>query len=322
MPDGNQGAVPVDWERFWAGSSDNIELAAIQLPTLESLWATLLAGLSFEDSNVVALELASGSGSVSKYMAKHPVLECATKVALDGSLSALQRAKFDECPVAGNLDRLPFADQSVQLLTSQFGVEYAGLSSIETAIDCVAPSGYFVFVMHIEDGAISAECHNNLLATERFLTTGFIDAGKTLLDSLWGNGPEIEQLDNVNRFKRAVEAAEATLLQLPDGQGRDTALQIYNAIADMVEVPRSFDPDVAGAWFVEAELELLSYCARMRQMRSAALSRQEFSSLVAKASAKGFHISEQGVLKSEGQLEQQAEIAFYLVGQRREVGVR
>ena len=317
-----ESTAPEDWERFWAGSGTTQDLAAIQLPALESLWATLLAGLSFEEPNLIAVELASGSGSVSKYLMKHPVLESATKVALDASLSALMKTQFDECPVAGNLDHLPFADCSIQLLTSQFGVEYAGLASIESAIECVAPNGYFVFVMHIKDGAISAECGSNLMAIERFLETGFIEAAKTLLDSLWGNAPEGEQLDNVKRFKRAVRATEATLLQLPDGQGRDTSLQTYNAIADIVEEPRSFDPSVAGKWFLEAESELLSYCSRMRQMRSVALSRQGFSSLVDKAIAKGFHISEQGVLKNERQSEQRAELAFYLVGQRREMALQ
>ena len=313
---------PEDWERFWAGSVATQDLAAIQLPALESLWATLLAGLSFEEPDLIAVELASGSGSVSKYLMKHPLLESATKVALDASLSALMQTQFDECPVAGNLDRLPFADRSIQLLTSQFGVEYAGLASIESALECVAPNGYFIFVMHIKDGAISAECGSNLMAIERFLETGFIEAARTLLGSLWGNAPEVEQLDNVKRFKRAVRATEATLLQLPDGQGRDTSLQTYNAIADIVEEPRSFDPSVAGKWFLEAESELLSYCSRMRQMRSVALSRQGFSSLVDKAIAKGFHISEQGVLKNEGQPEQEAELAFYLIGQRREMALQ
>lgn len=314
-----ESTAPEDWERFWAGSGATQDLAAIQLPALESLWATLLAGLSFEEPNLIAVELASGSGSVSKYLMKHPLLESATKVALDASLSALMKTQFDECPVAGSLDHLPFADCSIQLLTSQFGVEYAGLASIESAIECVAPNGYFVFVMHIKDGAISAECGSNLMAIERFLETGFIEAAKTLLDSLWGNTPEGEQWENVKRFKRAVSATEAILLQLPDGQGRDTSLQTYNAIADIVEEPRSFDPGVMGKWFLEAESELLSYCSRMRQMRSVALSRQGFSALVDKAIAKGFHISEQGVLKNERQSEQRAELAFYLVGQRREV---
>lgn len=313
---------PEDWERFWAGSGATQDLAAIQLPALESLWATLLAGLSFEEPDLIAVELASGSGSVSKYLMKHPLLESATKVALDASLSALMQTQFDECPVAGNIDRLPFADRSIQLLTSQFGVEYAGLASIESALECVAPNGYFIFVMHIKDGAISAECGSNLMAIERFLETGFIEAARTLLGSLWGNAPEVEQLDNVKRFKRAVRATEATLLQLPDGQGRDTSLQTYNAIADIVEEPRSFDPSVAGKWFLEAESELLSYCSRMRQMRSVALSRQGFSSLVDKAIAKGFHISEQGVLKTERQPEQEAELAFYLIGQRREMALQ
>ena len=314
-----ESTAPEDWERFWAGNGATQDLAAIQLPALDSLWATLLAGLNFEGSDLIAVELASGSGSVSKYLMKHSLLEGSTKVALDASLSALMQTQFDERRVAGNLDRLPFADRSIQLLTSQFGVEYAGLASIESAIDCVAPYGYFVFVIHIKDGAISAECGSNLIAIEQFLETGFIDAAKTLLDSLWGNAPEVEQLDNIDRFKRAVRATEATLLQLPDGQGRDTSLQTYNAIADMVEEPRSFDPSVAGKWFLEAESELLSYCSRMRQMRSVALSRQGFSSLVDKAIAKGFHISEQGVLKNERQLEHKAELAFYLVGQRLEM---
>ena len=215
------------------------------------------------------------------------------------------------------MERLPFARDSVDLLTSQFGIEYAGISSIEAALDCVASSGYFIFVMHIADGSIFDECGKNLAAVDDFSNSGFVEAARALLSALWSQAPKPEQQVLLSQFQSALAVVEPQLMVLPDGQGRDTALQTYNAIADMVEAPDSYDEVSIGNWFQQTEAELQSYCVRMQQMRNVALTKETFSSLIATANRKGFHISKQGVVRDDRSVANAPELAYYVVGQQR-----
>ena len=269
-PDERTGKGADHWERFWNATDAPQHEDAIRLPVLDPTWKSLLADLEFQRDDFLTIELACGSGSVSKHFKNKGQFTKATKIGFDASTNALKRLQHGELPVSGNLERLPFARGSVDLLTSQFGIEYAGVSSIEAALDCVACSGYFIFVMHIADGSIFDECGKNLAAVDAFSSSGFVDAASALLSALWSQAPKPEQLLLLKRFQSALAMVEPQLVVLPDGQGRDTALQTYNAIADMVEAPDSYDEVSIGNWFQQTEAELRSYCARMQQMRDAA----------------------------------------------------
>jgi hypothetical protein len=156
-----------------------------------------------------------------------------------------------------------------------------------------------------------------LAAVDDFSSSGFVEAARALLSALWSHAPKPEQQVLLSQFQSALAVVEPQLMVLPDGQGRDTALQTYNAIADMVEAPDSYDEVSIGNWFQQTEAELQSYCVRMRQMRNVALTKETFSSLIATASRKGFHISKQGVVRDDRSLANAPELAFYVVGQQR-----
>ena len=316
-PDERMGKPADHWERFWDAAGATQHDDAIRLPVLDPTWRSLLADLEFQRDDFLAVELACGSGSVSKHLKNKGQFTKATKIGFDASTSALKKLQLGELPVSGNLERLPFARDSVDLLTSQFGIEYAGISSIEAALDCVASSGYFIFVMHIADGSIFDECGKNLAAVDDFSNSGFVEAARALLSALWSQAPKPEQQVLLSQFQSALAVVEPQLMVLPDGQGRDTALQTYNAIADMVEAPDSYDEVSIGNWFQQTEAELQSYCVRMQQMRNVALTKETFSSLIATANRKGFHISKQGVVRDDRSLAYAPELAFYVVGQQR-----
>ena len=316
-PDERVGKTSDHWERFWDAKSGVHHADAIRLPVLDLTWVSLLTDLEFQRDDFLALELACGSGSVSKHLKNKSQFTKATKIGFDASTSALKKLQFGELPVAGNLERLPFARDSVDLLTSQFGIEYAGISSIEAALDCVASSGYFIFVMHIADGSIFDECGKNLAAVDNFSSSGFVEAAKALLSALWSQAPKSEQLLLLKQFQSALAVVEPQLMVLPDGQGRDTALQTYNAIADIIEAPQSYDQTTISNWFQKTEAELRSYCVRMQQMLNAALTKEGFASLLGAATRKGFHISKQGVVRDDTPLANAPELAFYVVGQQR-----
>ena len=137
-PDERTGKGADHWERFWNATDAPQHEDAIRLPVLDPTWKSLLADLEFQRDDFLTIELACGSGSVSKHFKNKAQFTKATKIGVDASTNALKRLQHGELPVSGNLERLPFARGSVDLLTSQFGIEYAGVSSIEAALDCVA----------------------------------------------------------------------------------------------------------------------------------------------------------------------------------------
>lgn len=306
------------WDQFWAAGPTSQSREAIRLPALAALWPSLLGHVELSGDTSITLELAAGTGSLSAYLSALPSLSKATRVALDASFQALRQLQGGEHGVVGELTQLPLADRSVDLLTSQFGVEYAGLSSLCPALKCVARRGFFAFVMHIKGGVIYRECGTNLDAISRFTGAPFLARAAALLESIWSDAPRSHQESCAVSFRASLIDVETLLMELKDSQGRDTVLQTYNSVADMIQKPMLFDPAEARTWFSDVDAELWGYGKRMKHMQSAALSGAEFEAFCDDVHRAGFTIIQRGVFNDSKPMHEAPSLAFYIVGQRRQ----
>ena len=81
------------------------------------------------------------------------------------------------------------------------------------------------------------------------------------------------------------------MISATDGQAKDTLLQVYNAVADMVEAPRHYEAAVVDGWFSKTHAELAGYAQRMDQMCRSALSQQDRTAVTQLAEMRGRHYS-------------------------------
>ncbi len=305
-----------EWRRFWKSEQPEAARKAIKLPSLFQLWKSTLEQLSLPSKGSVLLELGAAAGSVSRIASQIPSLSANKMLAFDASIEALALLQNGESAVVGDIRRLPFATHCAKLVTSQFAVEYVDVASMLAALDCVAPGGYFVYVLHLKQGAIDIECGINRDLVQTFINSDFLSAANRLLCSALDNETDTDQRFKANAFKAALGNTESALLKAPECQGRDTLLRVYNAVADMIEAPAAFSRPEVVRWFDSTSAELASYVARMSQMQNAALSEDELSAFSDAAIARGFTILREGAVFDRSLSVRSVPIAFHIVGRR------
>lgn len=316
MADQRQTAQHEHWSQFWRSGGSALASEAVRLPVLHKLWAEILLEIPSPADGSPLLELAAGSGSVSRHISKVPNLAASTQFALDASIEALSELRCGEVAVAGNLHGLPFAQRSMHLVTSQFGVEYAGLDGIANALDCVSTGGYFAFVIHLSDGVIYEECVENSRLIGRFLESSFLPVAQGLIITSTGAQLSTDHHQKAQIFRQTLPGVEQLLISATDGQAKDTLLQVYNAVADMVEAPRHYETAVVDGWFSKTHAELAGYAQRMEQMCRSALSEPDRTAVTKLAEMRGFNITRQGIVYDGEDGLQPVPVAWHIVARR------
>ncbi len=318
MADKGQPLQYEHWSQFWRSGGSSLANEAVSLPVLHKLWKEILMEIPPAINGAPLLELAAGSGSVSRHISKISHLAASTQFAFDASLEALSELRCGEIAIAGDLRGLPFCRRSMHLITSQFGVEYVGLDHMADAFECVTAGGYFAFIMHLRSGAIYEECGANRRLIEGFLESSFLPVAHDLINTSMGAQLSPDHHQKAKMFRETLTGVEQLLLSASDGQAKDTLLQVYNAIADMVEAPRHYDAKVVDRWFSKTHLELAGYAQRMSQMCQSALSEEGRTALTQSAEGLGFEIMRCGVVYDSGDRRQPVPVpvAWHIVGKR------
>ena len=145
---------------------------------------------------------------------------------VDISDAAIENAKQRFPTVTGivsDATSIPLDDGSFDIVTSQFGVEYAGTDAVTEAARLDAPGGALGFLMHIENGSVHKECQDSLAAIDALRETNFV----ALAIELFRNG------------FAAVKGADRTPY---DAAGS----QFAPAVAAAEKIMNDFGTDVAG----------------------------------------------------------------------------
>lgn len=210
-------ALSVLWSQFWSegspGACTDTFPPAVQ-STIAGRWASLLR----QSGGGSVLDIACGRGAVMAYaMAarRTPV------VGVDyAAPDALRRTGFD---IRGGVDAtaLPFADRSYDTVTSQFGMEYAGLLAGVAEASRVARADVLL-LLHAAEGAVVrhsreqvAQCHwvAGELAAFRVLsahaasrTSGSAAAARDLARAIRRRAAEAENHSLLGGFAELVDA--------------------------------------------------------------------------------------------------------------------
>lgn len=317
-------AVARDWDAYWRGSADGTAFGSdgVDHPLVRQFWVDVLSTLREDGRKLRLLDVASGRGAVvdvahSVFGEDDVAVSC-----LDTSEWAI-KSLLERFPSAdghvGDAKALPFSDGSFDIVTSQFGIEYAGLDAVDEMARVVAPGGALVLLMHLKGGMIDRECAGNVDAISDLQALGFIPAatrifteGRKCVQGETGGSrrdydaavqdmmPVFRQFGDLLK-KHGEEAAGGTLSMLH----RETD-RIYSRIMH-------HDLDEVLQWLQRMGEELVSYKGRMQSMCDAANEAPSFEALAKRLGEAGFSVTKSGPLRDDSM---QQDVAWELVAMR------
>ncbi|MSQ99569.1 MAG: methyltransferase domain-containing protein, partial [Xanthomonadales bacterium] len=151
-----------DWEGFWRNTREAAAYrsGAPQQAVLEQFWGDFFKRTLPMFPGARILDLACGNGAVARSAIAAARTAGLTHVMVcgldrsDSGLVDLYRRLPSAYPVNADVLMAPFRDGVFDLVTSQFGVEYAGSSAVAEAARLVAPGGVLAAILHLQGGGI------------------------------------------------------------------------------------------------------------------------------------------------------------------------
>ena len=297
--DKNGASVGSDWDRYWRGTWEAAahEDGSPQEAALEDFWRQFFHSVAPSDISEVPqtlLDVAAGNGAVIRYARQqlaHPP-EC---FALDYSHSALLNLQShypDVYCLAGDARQPALAAASIDLVVSQFGVEYAGATAVEAVAKLVAPGGYLALVLHLHEGAIYRECANNHRALQAVQSLDILELARAAFTAGYainaGTGSVAAFKQAERAFTPAVRGMEQLLKRFGSQAAGGLLQQLYSDIAEMYQRMSSYSETEVIAWLDGMVVELEAYAGRMLSMVNAAVDEQTFDQLCQRLGEIGF----------------------------------
>lgn len=275
------------WDTYWRGTRESAahEKGGALEPVLRAHWDEVFAGTLAARPDALALDIACGNGALADHARRH---RGGRLICADYSLAALrnllQRDSGTPVLVADALYP-PFAARSLDLVVSQFGLEYAGVEAIRAASELVTPGGTIALVLHLRGGAIHEECACNAALIREIEDCDLLTRAAAAFRAGFALDPD--RPDTVEAFRqaeRALAPALKTVETMLDTHGRDAiaglADQLYGDIAHMYRRMGAYElSDILG-WCDGMQGQITAYRERMAAMVAAGFTASEIEGLV------------------------------------------
>lgn len=286
MDDTNSVSMRADWswDRYWHGMKDSggFGIGGASHPRLDEFWREFFLSLRTESKPKKIIDIGSGDGAVLATAIDVLGVETSDVTCLDISQHAVEMllGRFPAIDgVVANALRIPLASESFNIVTSQFGVEYAGVAAFDEAIRLVAPGGQLALLVHHRTSALYKECSASLDAVERLKASEFIarsivmfEAGFATLQGA-DRGPYDAAAQNL---LPAFRELERVMQHYGAHVAGDTLLRLYEDVDNIHQHMERYDPAEILLWLARLDSELDAYTGIMGSMRDAALSEQQF----------------------------------------------
>jgi hypothetical protein len=204
--------------------------------------------------------------------------------------------------IVSDAANIPLPPAEFDLVTSQFGLEYAGLEAIEPALNLVASGGSIVLMMHIEGGLIHSDCQANSEALSMIGESQFI----ALAYSMFEHGFKAVAGEDRMAYDQAAKALAPTLTQVEavlDQYGTDIAggsiLKLYNDIGTIHSKLPNYSAGDVLPWLNTMQTEMSTYAERMATMLNAAVSPLEFTGVCDTLTRAGFSLQNNSALNDQ-----------------------
>ena len=272
------------WAQFWdeEGSGAHIVNTDADAAALRAVWQVFLdAGMSGRDL-VRVVDVACGSAVVAAQ-----AIEVATNrrlpvhpICCDYSASAVaaargRKATLSACGVAADAAVLPFADQSIDLMVSQYGVEYAGEQAFSEMARVLAPGGFVQAIVHQQGGVIDQRCRSDRALLVATIKSSLLRNLFILLKmhhkslALGRSLPAVAAAEK--RFRTSAATVRAALGQSQEGAAQAHVGRLLGDAEQAAQSWRAYGLEAMERWTGAQQSALDGFARRMESMTQAAL---------------------------------------------------
>lgn len=313
------GESAKSWERYWDGSDSAAAFSSggASHPLIDRFWRDFFGQAEFLDMPLRLLDVATGTGSVVGVASQ--VLSSLEVHCVDISRSALQAVKqrFPQTQVyCMDASALEFPDASFDIVSSQFGVEYAGKDALLDAAAKVADNGWLAMLVHTEDSGIYRECFQAGQAIRRLQAANFLPLARQMFVAAFAahnGGDQAVYHQAAQRLMPAFRELEEVLNTYGAHVAGDTPLRLYQDVENIHQKLESYKSEEVIAWLDAMAAELDAYAGRMSSMCEAAISAPHLAEIRHLLAGQGFAFRRSEALTPE---HSELSLGFVLVAQK------
>lgn len=266
------------WSDYWrSGQTESCFGAAGPVDT-GPVWAPVLAALP-EGARVI--DLGCGAGALARRAVAANRGFIVTGADYAEALPPVEGVDLHENAA---LEALPFADAAFDAALSQFGFEYAGAArAAPEAARILAPGGRLALLVHAAEGPPVQAARRRLEASEPLIAEdGLAHLARRLGEAAASGAPQ----------QPLLQQAQAGFAAARQRAQDETSAWALGFLAEILNKRMLFPPDYLIENAGTVIRELTGYCARLRAMTAAALTRDGAAALCGRFKGLGLEMDE------------------------------
>lgn len=177
---------------------------------------------------------------------------------------------------------VPLESGSYDIVTSQFGIEYAGLDAINEIARLPVSGGRLALLLHHRHGGIYRQCSASLDAIRILQESHFIprtiETFKAGFAAYRGESNS-NVPDAAVKMNSAIKAVESIMIKHGSGVADGIVIRFYKDIATIHSRLPKFEKSEVLGWLEGMQQELEAYAERMASMCAAAIDGASFDGL-------------------------------------------
>ncbi len=277
------------WDEYWRGTGEigAYSMGGVSHPAILNFWDDFFQAVKMDYPAPKMIDLASGNGAVVERAIAALGDDYGNFTCLDASESAVTniQSRFPGVNgVVADACSVPLESDGFDIVTSQFGIEYAGLAAIDEAARLLAPAGRLALLLHIKAGSIYQECSESLDAILRLRESRFIPCAIELFRAGFEacSGSDRAPYEAAAmKLAPAIQALESIMEQYGEHVAGDTLGRLYSDVDRIHRNMPRYEPTEVLGWLGRMEGELEAYAARMSSMCASAIDQESFERLSA-----------------------------------------
>ncbi len=294
----NESQLDKSWDAYWKGTGEieAFSCGGASHPEIQLFWHSFFVKVQNEYKNPTIIDIASGNGAVIEYALSVFKAQFIEITSLDISTSAIENIYLrfpDVKGIVSDASSIPLEDNLFNIVTSQYGVEYAGDKAIFEAARLVANGGMLALLLHIDSGSIHRDCMQNLNAMERLQASHFLPLTIKMFDAgfkaLSGENRSAYE-EAASNLAPAIKELENIMKQFGQTVADNTVSQLYNDIGQIHQQIQNYIPSEVLDWLNRMSKEIEAYTQRMSSMCQSAISEPQFEKIQADLIALGFSV--------------------------------
>jgi len=318
------GAAP-SWDTYWRGTGESGAHPAggVNHPAINAFWEEIFQSEKTNSGSPRVLDMASGDGAVVNHAMKIFDERNADFTCVDISAAAVEniRTRFPQVRgVVADACLVPLDSGIYDVITSQFGLEYAGPEAMNEATRMLAGGGRLVLLLHNRESSIYRECNEALDAIVRLKQSNFIPLAIEFFRAGFpaSRGEDRASYDAAaKQLAPAVQALESVMEDYGQHVAGDTIVQLYSGVDRIHRDMQRHDQDEVLEWLMRMDRELEAFAGRLTSMHEAAIDEETFGRICTGLRGQGFDLLRHGPLEAPGE---ELPLAWVLVAEKRHAG--